>query len=489
MRGAFAYTGRTDMKIKILLILIILLVIPRIVRAQNVQQFPRINLTFNGSATAETLNLGGWTRLRLMSPAPPLSLANEARWYFDGTNIRISENGGAYRIIGAGNGTVTSVGLSTPGVIFSVSGSPVTTTGTLALGLLTQTANTALRGPATGAAATPTFRTMVSADIPNGIITFPQWASNGCADQQLPKWNTATTSWICAADLTTPGGTGWFTTGNTLGAAGAKLGALDAFAYDIVGNNVSVATVSAASNITFHNITQSDATTTHGFQTTSTSSGFSGGYYKMGQRAAITTGPGLPGATESVIYMDSADGHVYLKEGTAAAFRVGSFAGAVQTYMQWTAKQATQPTTGFASFDVRNDHPLIAFTDGVTEAAIWEGFIPEQWDGTTFEIHFFWSAATATTGNVRWECAVERNEISGTDIDADSFGTVVLVTTTTATVAGALKTTACSMNTAAIRDNIVAGDAMRIRVRRIGADAADTMTGDAQILVVQVRHP
>src|SRR4051812_46820784 len=133
MRGAFVFTGRTDMKIKIVLILIMLLVIPRIVRAQNIQQIPRINLTFNGSATAETLNLGGWTRLRLMAFAPPLSLAGEARWYFDGTNIRISENGGPYRIIGAGNGTVTSVGLSVPGVIFNVTGSPVTTTGTLAL--------------------------------------------------------------------------------------------------------------------------------------------------------------------------------------------------------------------------------------------------------------------------------------------------------------------------------------------------------------------
>jgi hypothetical protein len=476
------------MRFKTFLILLMLALIPVKVRAQNIQQFPRMNLTFNGSATAETLNLGGWTRLRLMTFAPPISLTGEARWYFDGTNIRISENGGAYRIIGAGNGTVTSVGLSSPGVIFSVSGSPVTNTGTLALGLLTQAANTALRGPATGAAATPTFRTMVSADIPNGIITFPQWASNGCADGQIPKYTVATTSWGCAADLTTPGGTGWFTTGNTLGAAGAKLGSLDAFAYDIVGNNVSLATVSTNANITFHNITQSDATTTHGFQTTSTSSGFYGGYFKMGQRTAITSGPGLPGASESVFYMDSADGHVYLKEGTAAAFRVGSFAGAIQTYVQWTAKQATQPTAAFASFDIRNDHPVIAFSDGVTEAALWEGVIPEQWDGTTLEVQFAWTGGAAITGNVRWECAMERND-TATDIDADSFGTVVLVTTTTGTTAGQPRYTTCSMSTAAIRDNVLAGEAFRLRIRRIGADAADTMTADAQIMTVQVRHP
>jgi hypothetical protein len=65
-------------------------------------------------------------------------------------------------------GTVTSVGLSLPS-IFSVSGSPVTTTGTLAATLATQSANTIFAGPTTGGAATPTFRTLVVADLPTNI--------------------------------------------------------------------------------------------------------------------------------------------------------------------------------------------------------------------------------------------------------------------------------------------------------------------------------
>lgn len=67
--------------------------------------------------------------------------------------------------IGAG-GTVTSVGLSTPGTIYSVSGSPVTTSGTLTLNLLTQSANTVFAGPTSGGAANPSFRSLVGADIP-----------------------------------------------------------------------------------------------------------------------------------------------------------------------------------------------------------------------------------------------------------------------------------------------------------------------------------
>lgn len=68
--------------------------------------------------------------------------------------------------ITAGSGTVTSVGLSAPS-IFSVSGSPVTTSGTLALSLATQSAGLVWAGPVTGSAAAPTFRALVASDIPS----------------------------------------------------------------------------------------------------------------------------------------------------------------------------------------------------------------------------------------------------------------------------------------------------------------------------------
>lgn len=74
-------------------------------------------------------------------------------------------------IAGGGSGTVTSVGLSVPASFLSVAGSPVTTAGTLAVTLTNQTANTIFAGPSTGAAAAPTFRTMVAADLPNTAVT------------------------------------------------------------------------------------------------------------------------------------------------------------------------------------------------------------------------------------------------------------------------------------------------------------------------------
>jgi hypothetical protein len=61
-------------------------------------------------------------------------------------------------------GTVTSVALSLPG-IFTVSGSPITSSGTLSAALASQTAATVFAAPA-GAAGAPTFRALVAGDIP-----------------------------------------------------------------------------------------------------------------------------------------------------------------------------------------------------------------------------------------------------------------------------------------------------------------------------------
>jgi hypothetical protein len=61
---------------------------------------------------------------------------------------------------------VSSVGLTAPGV-FSVSGSPVTNSGNLALSLAVQNAAKVWAGPVSGADATPTFRVLASSDQPN----------------------------------------------------------------------------------------------------------------------------------------------------------------------------------------------------------------------------------------------------------------------------------------------------------------------------------
>ena len=70
----------------------------------------------------------------------------------------------------SGSGTVTNVAITaTPTSVFDVSGTPITTTGTLAVSMDNQNANVVLTGPSTGSAAAPAFRALVDNDVPDTI--------------------------------------------------------------------------------------------------------------------------------------------------------------------------------------------------------------------------------------------------------------------------------------------------------------------------------
>lgn len=84
---------------------------------------------------------------------------------------------------GGGSGSVTSVSFTGDGVLFqAAAGTPVTSVGTLTPVLIIQQPNTVLAGPASGSSATPTFRPLVSADLP-GLGTNAQ-----VSDFSLTGW-------------------------------------------------------------------------------------------------------------------------------------------------------------------------------------------------------------------------------------------------------------------------------------------------------------
>lgn len=81
-----------------------------------------------------------------------------------GTGISINNASGAITINGTAQG-VTEVALTTPSH-FDVTGSPITSSGTLAISYVSQASNLVLAGPPTGASAPPTYRSLGTADIP-----------------------------------------------------------------------------------------------------------------------------------------------------------------------------------------------------------------------------------------------------------------------------------------------------------------------------------
>lgn len=88
--------------------------------------------------------------------------------------LRFSQESGWQNGPVTGPGTVFSVAFTGDGTVFNatVPGSPITTTGTFAPSLHTQSANMLFAGPTTGAAAAPTFRSIVAADLPGSFAGF-----------------------------------------------------------------------------------------------------------------------------------------------------------------------------------------------------------------------------------------------------------------------------------------------------------------------------
>ena len=98
----------------------------------------------------------------------------------------------------AGGGGVSSVGLSLP-ALFSVTGSPVTSSGTLTAAFASQTANTFLAAP-NGSGGVPTMRAIVAADVPSlpaSIIGSGTFSTAFLADGAV------TTAKIADANVTT----------------------------------------------------------------------------------------------------------------------------------------------------------------------------------------------------------------------------------------------------------------------------------------------
>lgn len=169
--------------------------------------------------------------------------------------------------------------------------------------------------------------------------------------------------------------------------------------------------------------------------------------------------------------------------GTTLNAASGGGGGGTKTFARLTARDNQPPAANFATLDTRNSVSVLEFDATTEESAVFVSVIPEGANLTSgLLVRIWWMGDTATSGNVQWAASFER---SGTDLDADSFDTATEVTSAVNGTSGI--ETVAEITCTAI-DSLAAGERFRLRIARKAADATnDTMTGDAQIIAVEVR--
>ncbi len=150
--------------------------------------------------------------------------------------------------------------------------------------------------------------------------------------------------------------------------------------------------------------------------------------------------------------------------------------------------QAETPATNYPQQNLRNVHPTLDFDAATAETANFTLVLPSHYGGNGLTVLVRWAGATATSGNVKWNAAIERMDVGTLDTDADSFASAQTTTTAANGTSGILAETSIAFTSGAQMDSVAAGETFRLQVKRDAADAADTMTGDAQVESIVVKE-
>lgn len=238
-----------------------------------------------------------------------------------------------------------------------------------------------------------------------------------------------------------------------------------------VSNSATTATAASTAS-TIASRDASGITAVKGLQVDGTSSGT---VTVQGADAAGTWSLTLPTSAGS-------NGQVLTTNGSGVTSWATAGGGGTKTFTRFTPLDNQPPATAFATLDTRNSVALLDFDAATDESAVFVGVIPEAAVLTSgIIVRITWAATSATSGACVWGAQWEKLT---TDIDADSFDTATTATTTTSGTSGIPSITSITCTSI---DSLAAGDFFRLKVYRDADNGSDTMTGDAELICVEVR--
>ena len=213
---------------------------------------------------------------------------------------------------------------------------------------------------------------------------------------------------------------------------------------------------------------------------------FTAGFTLKGSTSGvITVQPAAAAGTYSITLPTSAGSNgQYLQTNGSGVLSWATVATPTKTLAVFTPLDNQPPASNFATLDTRNSVATLDFDAATDESAIFVGVIPQAATLTSgIKVIISWAATSATSGDCVW--GVQFEKTTGQDIDSDSFDTATTGTTTTSGTSGVVNTTSITCTTI---DSLAAGDCFRIKIYRDADAGGDTMTGDAELVAVELQQ-
>lgn len=145
------------------------------------------------------------------------------------------------------------------------------------------------------------------------------------------------------------------------------------------------------------------------------------------------------------------------------------------------------PSSNAATFDVRNQHPVLDFDDSTNESAVFSEIMPRHYDGGGVTVYIHYAMSSATSGDVDWDVAFERIGDQQQDIDSDGFAAVNSVDNTTVPgTSGNVDIVSITFTDGVDMDSVAVGEKFRIKITRDAV--SDTASGDAELVGVEIKE-
>lgn len=199
------------------------------------------------------------------------------------------------------------------------------------------------------------------------------------------------------------------------------------------------------------------------------------------------------GENMTIIAIDTAqlpaeDNEIVKYDAASDKFVLEADAGSGTSEVSETFKpyEAKLPTAYYALIDAGDKNWRLLYDDATKEAAVWEFILDDDWGSGTLYSDIYFSMTSATGGAVVWNASIMAVTAGDSaDVGTDSYDTTNASTETVPSTAGYLDKDTITLTNA---DSCAAGDYVRFKLERDGANGSDTAAGDVELMQIVIRE-